>query len=219
MRVYASSFGLGSEPEKLRALFAHTSRIAVITNALDFSTDLSRRQNALKRECRDLGLLGLLPEEVDLRNYFGRQAALDDRLGHYDGVWVVGGNAFILRRALRYSGLDELLQRRRSELFVYAGYSAGACVLAPTLKGIHLVDAPDVVPDGYASEIVWDGLSLLDYSIAPHFRSDHPEARLADAVVDYFVRHGMPYRALGDGQVIVAEIGTTAHSEGEAASM
>jgi dipeptidase E len=83
----------------------------------------------------------------------------------------------------------------------------GACLLAPTLKGIHLVDAPDVVPHGYASEIVWDGLSLLDYSIAPHFRSGHPESALVDAIVDYFIQHGMPYRALSDGQVIVTEIG------------
>ena len=144
MRLYASSFRLGSEPEKLRALFAGPSRVGVITNALDFSTDLSRRQHALQRECRDLASLGLVPEEIDLRNYFGRREALDDRLTRCDGVWVVGGNAFILRRAMRYSGLDELLQQRRvgPAAFVYAGYSAGACVLSPTLKGIHLVDAP-----------------------------------------------------------------------------
>ena len=26
----------------------------------------------------------------------------------------------------------------------------------------------DLIPDGYASEIVWDGLKPLDYSIVPH---------------------------------------------------
>jgi dipeptidase E len=205
MKLYASSFRLGSHPENLQALFPRAARVGMITNALDFSTDLSRRQSSLQRECSDLESLGLVPDELDLRNYFGRQEGLADRLARCEGLWVVGGNAFILRRAMRYSGLDELLRKWPAHAgdFVYAGYSAGACVLAPTLKGIDLVDPPDVIPEGYASEIVWDGLGLLDYSIAPHFKSGHPDSVLVDAVVEYFNLHRMPYRALADGEAIV----------------
>lgn len=73
-------------------------------------------------------------------------------------------------------------------------------------KGFN-VDPPDVVPEGYEPEIVWEGLGALDYSIAPHFRSDHPESPLIDGVVEYFIQHGMAYRTLTDGEVIVAETG------------
>ena len=204
MKLYASSYGLGNEPAKLQALFAPAAAVAIVTNALDFSSDLPRRASALQREIGDLATIGLVAAELDLRNYFGRKQALDEQLARYAGVWVVGGNTFILRRAMRYSGFDELLPLRARD-FVYAGYSAGSCVLAPTLRGIDLIDPPEEVPDGYASEILWDGLGLLDYSIAPHFRSKHPDFARVELVVDYFVQHGMPYRALRDGEVIVVE--------------
>jgi dipeptidase E len=59
------------------------------------------------------------------------------------------------------SGLHALLGKRLGEEnFLYAGYSAGACVAGPTLDGLHIVDDPDVVPEGYQSEVEWTGLSL-----------------------------------------------------------
>ena len=204
MKLYASSYGLGAEPQKLQALFPPAAAVAVVTNALDFSSDLPRRASALRREIGDLATIGLIADELDLRNYFGRKQALDEQLARYAGVWVVGGNTFILRRAMRYSGFDELLTRRARD-FVYAGYSAGSCVLAPTLRGIELIDPPDEVPEGYAPEILWDGLGLLDYSIAPHFRSPHPDFARVELVVEYFIQQGVPYRALRDGDAIVVE--------------
>ena len=87
---------------------------------------------------------------------------------------------------------------------MWSGFSAGAVVAAPTLAGIDLVDDPNVVPDGYeGTELVWDGLNFVSYSIAPHYRSDHPESGIIDDVVARFERDGMPYRALRDGEAIV----------------
>ena len=124
-----------------------------------------------------------------------------------DGLWVLGGNVFILRRALKYSGLDRLITEMAMESvpFVYAGYSAGACILGPTLEGIHLVDPPDQTAEGYDSQVIWDGLNVLPYSIAPHFESDHPESERINDVVDYFETHQFPYRTLRDGEAIVVE--------------
>lgn len=48
------------------------------------------------------------------------------------------------------------------------GYSAGAVVATPTLCGIELVDPPDDVPRGYDAPIPWDGMGLVDFSVAPH---------------------------------------------------
>jgi dipeptidase E len=205
MKIYASSFRLCSNPARLRDLFADSVRVAVISNSLDFSSDIARRDSAVARELSELANLGLEPTAVDLRDFFGDPVATRRALKSFDGVWVLGGNVFTLRRAFRYSGLDRLLQEiHRSEVpFVYGGYSAGSCILGPTLDGIHLVDPPDLPAEGYGTEIIWEGLGFLPYSIAPHFKSDHPESAMIGGVVEYFEARGLPYRALRDGESIV----------------
>ena len=205
MKFYASSFRLCSQPARLPQLFSGSAKIALISNALDFSSDHARRDRGVAREIADLSALGLEPTPIDLRRYFGDPSATERMLGSFNGVWVIGGNAFTLRRALKYSGLDALLKDMASsgDPFVYAGYSAGSCILGPTLDGIHLVDPPDAPADGYEAETIWDGLGLLPFSIAPHFKSDHPESAMIDSVVAYFEAKGLPYRALRDGEAIV----------------
>lgn len=205
VNIYASSYRLCDQPARLRELFDGPTRIAVISNALDFSNDYARRDNRVAEELDELSSLGLTPEPVDLREYFGSPTATRAMLENFAGVWMLGGNVFILRRAMRYSGLDQLLAERTaaSVPFVYSGYSAGACVLGPTLKGIHLVDPPHQPAEGYDSEVIWEGLHLLPYSIAPHFDSDHPESLQINDVIEYFEVHEMPYRTLRDGEAIV----------------
>ena len=88
---------------------------------------------------------------------------------------------------------------------VYGGYSAGICILTPTLRGLELVDDADFVPDGYDSEIIWDGLGIVPYSIAPHYKSDHPESPAIDNTVEYFKEKNMPFKTLRDGEAIVID--------------
>ena len=108
---------------------------------------------------------------------------------------------------MHYSGLDEFIwEKQRSDPhFVYGGYSAGSCVLATSLRGIDLVDPPEQVPNGYEPDVIWEGLGILRYCVAPHFDSDHPESPLIKDVIDYFETHGLPYKALRDGEAIVVE--------------
>ena len=99
-------------------------------------------------------------------------------------IWTPGGNSFLLRRAMRQSGLDLFLMARWEDRnLVYGGYSAGAVVVTPTLRGIDLVDPPDQQASGYSAEIVWDGLALVPYCNAPHYDSPHPESKLRDGEV------------------------------------
>jgi hypothetical protein len=59
---------------------------------------------------------------------------------------------------------------------VYAGSSAGLCVLSPGLHGLEVVDDAGAVTRAYGSEPVWDGLGPLDEVFVPHYRSPgHPE--------------------------------------------
>jgi len=206
MKLYLSSYRLGNNPEKLVGLLSNNKKIAVIANAMDFVDD-SLREEKVGESIMELENLGLFPEEIDLRDYFGKQKELSKKLNNYDAVYVRGGNTFILRRAMLQSGFDKLIKEENKDPnFVYAGYSAGICILSPTLHGLELIDDPNIVPDGYNKEIIRDGLSIIDFSIAPHYKSDHPESRMVEKEIEYFIKHKMPFKTLHDGDVIIMGI-------------
>jgi dipeptidase E len=206
MFLYLSSYRIGDHGAELARMVAGEQRVAVIRNALDQYDDEERIRIGREREHDALAALGLRPQALDLREYFGAPGRLSDVIDQVDGLWVVGGNTFVLRRAMRQSSLDQLLRARAAdgggrEPFFYGGYSAGVCVVTPTLRGIHLADEPDVVPPGYLPDIIWDGLGFVRFCIAPHYRSDHPESESIEAVVAYYIEHELPFVALRDGEV------------------
>ena len=175
----------------------------MIANAIDGATEHERKLG-VERELNDFHSLGLQAEECDLCDYFGKKEALKKRLNQYGLLWIRGGNTFVLRRAMDESELDEALREKMTDThFVYAGYSTAICVLAPTLKGLELVDDPHLVPAGYQPEIIWEGLGFLPYSFAPHYRSDHPESAAVEQLVQYFIQQKMPFKALHDGEVMI----------------
>ncbi len=203
MRLYLSSYGLGNKPEEMMPLVGNSKRTAIIMNAQDNALPEARSER-LQRETENLTNLGLQPEELDLRNYFGKAEELKEALADFGYFWVRGGNVFLLRRAYRQSGFDSLLvESLQNDNVAYGGFSAGICILAPSLKGLELVDPKDDVSEGYDKAVVWDGLGALGYAIAPHYKSDHPESADIDRCVDYFKESGIPHKTLRDGEAIV----------------
>jgi dipeptidase E len=120
-------------------------------------------------------------------------------------TWLRGGNVFMLRYALHRSGGDAVFRDLLAEdALVYAGYSAGACILSPSLRGLEAVDDADAVTRLYGAEPVWDGLALLDEAFVPHYRSPgHPETAAIEGVVARYRAEGTAYRTLHDGQALV----------------
>jgi len=205
MKLYLSSYRLGNNPEKLIKLVSGNKKVAVIANAMDFLDGLERNK-CIEQEINDLTKLGLIAEDLDLRDYFNKKNKLKNKLDTYGAVWVRGGNTFILRRAMSQSGLDKLLKEKNHDPdFVYAGYSAGVCVLSPSLHGLELVDNSIRIPERYLSETIWDGLDIVKFSFAPHYRSDHPESKAVDKEVEYFIKHKIPFKTLRDGEVLVID--------------
>jgi dipeptidase E len=203
MKLYLSSYHLGNNPEKLVELFSGNKKIAIIANAMDFADD-SQREEKIKHSITELKNLGMLPEEIDLRVYFGEQEELSKKLNNYGAVYVRGGNTFILRRAMAQSGFDKWIKNKnKNKNFVYAGYSAGICVLSPTLHGIELVDNPDSVPEKYNPKIIWEGLNIIDSILVPHYQSDHPESKMVEKEVQYYIKNKIPFKTLHDGEVII----------------
>ncbi|EST26304.1 hypothetical protein N566_24165 [Streptomycetaceae bacterium MP113-05] len=208
MKLYLSSFRLGNRPDELLRLLGDGGRrTALILNADDYK-DAEGRAASLQRELDELSGIGLDPFEVDLRDYFGRPEELEKVLSSASCVYVRGGSVFVLRRAFRASGADHILNRLiEEEAVVYAGYSAGPCLLGPDLHGIRGdVDDPELVPSGYEDTTMdWECLGLLPFAIAPHYRSDHPESEEIDRLVEYYIEHHVPFVALRDGQAIVVD--------------
>ncbi|CAN5740533.1 hypothetical protein BH11PAT2_BH11PAT2_00580 [soil metagenome] len=203
MRLYLSSFQLGNHPEELVRLVGENKKCGVIVNAADFFSETERRER-LDRQIANMHGLGFQAEELDLRNYFGKSEKLEEDLKQYGLLWVKGGNAFVLKRAIEQTGFEMIIRRMLGkDSIVYAGYSAGVCVAAPTLKGLELVDDSSQVPDGYPADFSWDGMNLINYTIVPHYKSEHPESERIDTVIEYLKENDLPYKALYDGQVII----------------
>jgi dipeptidase E len=203
VKLYLSSFRLGDHPERLVALLPASPRVAVIANAID-NEPAELRVEKVAAELTWLTGLGLRTEELDLRDHSGGSGDdLSARLTQYDGVWVRGGNVFVLRVALARSGADKILPGLiRSEELVYAGYSAGPCVLAPSIRGLELCDDITQV----TGEVIWDGLGVLDHAIVPHLDSPgHPETELLEKVVEFYDRSGVRYLPMRDGQALVID--------------
>lgn len=208
MRLYLSSYRIGSHGDRLLELLPEWGRALVIANGLDGTRD-STRETVLGRTFSDLAELGLDARELDLRESFDDSSDLDPVVQEADLVWACGGNAFTLAMAMDQSGFTRRLREwLDADRIVYAGYSAGAVVAGSTLRGIQLVDSADpqeAVPPGYRADIIWTGLSLLPYAVIPHYRSDHWESEKVEAVVRHCVAEGIPHRTMRDGEVIFVD--------------
>jgi len=206
--MFLSSFRIGDHPERLVALVNPPGPAAVIANALDADPDDVRRRG-VQRELAALQELGFEADELDLRAYFGAPDQLTRELTRYQLAWLRGGNVFLLRSALAQSGADAVLaDLLHRDALVYGGYSAGVCVLGPTLHGLETADDPDAVPATYGVPTNWDGMGVLEYTIVPHYQSPgHPATALMELVAQRYRAGGAPHQTLRDGQAIVIDSG------------
>jgi dipeptidase E len=206
MRFYLSSYKIGNEVEKLKSLVPKdNARLGYIPNALDYTgADPVRRKLHVALDMEGLRPLGIDPELLDLKDYFGRPGDLGKRVGGLGGLWISGGNCFVLRQAMKLSGLDELLTKPGlREDFLYGGYSAAGCVLGHDLRPYEIVDNATDLPYPEMKAVLWEGLGLVDFAFMPHFDSDHSESADIAREIEYCKENGIKFRAVRDGEVII----------------
>lgn len=183
-------------------LMGRGARLCVITNAKDDKAD-NERQESVDEVLAYLSSLDFVVSELDLRAYFQGDHNWLEYLADYDGVWLAGGNTFVLRRALDAAGLVEpLTEQVRTGKLTYGGESAGAIMATPSLTGVQYGDDPDVLPSDYAAVTPWQGLGLIETHLVPHFSSDW------DGVAEMVVAleaAGRSYYTLIDDQVFVVD--------------
>lgn len=204
MKFYLSSFKFGKEKEQLKEL-APKGKIAIIPNALDFrEADDERTVRSLENKIERLEELGLEAQVVDLKDYFGKEDDLKKVIEAIGAVFVLGGNVFVLRQAMKLSGLDNILMLLRYDSdFLYAGYSAAGCVLAPSLDPYKVVGDATVTPYPELDTVIWEGLGFVDFAFMPHWDSDHPETQAIDRGIEYCKEHGIDYKAVRDSEVLI----------------
>lgn len=208
MKLYLSSYKLGTKTQELKDwLKEHGSEIAIIANSRDGIPDTKEKEESLKRNILELEEIGFTVNKLDLKAYFYQEDKLKEALKDCHAVYVIGGNTFSLRLAMKYSGFDNYLKEQLdNDNFLYAGYSAGICVLAPTLIGLDIVDKPINPYD--ERPVIYEGLQILDYIPVPHYKSNHPESKLVDEVVSLFDKMKVNYKTLKDGEVIIENFST-----------
>ena len=203
MKFYFSSFKIGDDPTKLKAMLPDETKAVYISNGLDFANPESLKKHQ-DWDLRELKEIGVTAEPLDLRAYFEKQDELKALLQDVNLIYVSGGNVYDLRMAMHLSGFDTILLELLPSEKVYAGYSAAVCVLSPTLRGYHLVDNPDQKTYG-EYETMWNGIGIIDWQFAPHFDSDHSESEDINKEIAYCEEHGLDYKKLRDGEEIIWE--------------
>lgn len=203
MKMYLSSYKFGDHEEELIKLVDDKKSVAIVMNAVD-GGDYKRAVESLAKQISLFNSYGLDAEQLDLRSYFGKEENLRRHMTKYGLVWVYGGNSFILKRAYEQSGFDRIIKDMvTGDQIVYGAFSAGVVVISPTLKGVEIIDDQFVVPSGYKDEFNLEGLSLIDYVVAMHYKSDHPESSSVDKYVTFCKKSEIPYKMLRDGEVII----------------
>jgi dipeptidase E len=168
MKLYLSSYRIPIPEALLKLLNKDPEfvKVAIIPNAKDYYA--TRARNVKIRETTEyLKLHKLNGEVVDLQNYDNNPEELREKLSNFQLLWVSGGNTFCLRYQMKHSGLELILPDMLKRGLVYAGESAGACVIGNTLHGHETVDDPE-----FAEEVIWEGLNILSNFILPH--TDNP---------------------------------------------
>lgn len=204
MRLYLSSENVGKHAARLIELVGSNKTVAYIGNAKDYWGAESRAVKTTDHKA-EFEANGFEFTEFDLRNYFDQQKITRQEIERFGLIWCSGGNTFMLRRALRDSGLDKIIiDLVNEDKIVYGGSSAGSIVATPSLHGTELADDPNVVGDFYKQEVLWEGLKLTSNYIVPHVGSDWfgPESA---AMVQYLKKNKLSYKALIDGHVYIVD--------------
>jgi len=139
-------------------------KIGLVTNAKDHKPTVERADK-IKFLLEYFKGFGFKVEEINLLDHVEGNNLLE-RFKKFDVVWFVGGNTYSLRYAIKQSNCESILKQALNEGIIYAGDSAGAIIVGPTLKYFDAADDPHIVP-----EVIYDGLNIVDFAVLPHWDS------------------------------------------------
>ena len=149
---------------------------------------------------------GYLVDLIDLRDWISDRNAKDlyATLAEYDVIWVGGGHTYYLRWIMNASGADTVILSLVDSGKIYAGWSAGAVIAAPSIK--HFDKMGDDPKD--APEQIFEGLHLMEEIIVPHV--DNADfAAGASATAKALRSEGYKTIGLRDGEFFSTQVSDT----------
>jgi dipeptidase E len=170
----------------------------IIENATDYKGE--EKQKLLRDFYEPLKEKGITFEYLDLREYIGKEDELAYLLTHADFIYIGGGNTFYLNDIIRASKFDMILPVELTKGLVYAGASAGATVLGPTLHHVELADDTTISMD--PDHIDWNGLHILDFVILPHWKTERFN-EIVEEINRRLVQDGYQTQLLTNEQALV----------------
>lgn len=93
----------------------------------------------------------------------------------YDVIYVCGGNTFKLLKYAREANFKDTIEKLLERGGVYIGVSAGAIILAPTIKAAATID-PDPNEIGIQD---FTGLDIIGFEVHPHYEPEEEQEILA----------------------------------------
>lgn len=134
-----------------------------------------------------------------------------EALAAADAVFVGGGNAFRLLRAMQRNGLLPAIGQRVRAGMPYLGVSAGANLACPTIRTTN--DMPIVQPTSLHA------LGLIPFQVNPHYPAAHRDGAPAVAVRDqrlgeFLEENDVPVLGLCEGSWLRVRRGRHAHIGG-----
>ena len=199
MRVLLGSGGIGTEERRLRYrdLISNHFRDPENVVFIPLAThDHERRTTRLKES---LGPMGARFRGLDL------DCGVEQILAA-DGVYMGGGNSFLLNMYLHKYGLIDALRDVVKQGIPYLGVSAGSNVACPTMMTTN--DMPIVMPPSY------EALGIVPFQINPHYypgkitfysegeRHDHFGESRQQRISEYHQHEAIPVLGLWEGSYV-----------------
>lgn len=139
-KMYLTSFGLGKLSSILSKSISET-KVAFIPTAADPYAD----KWFMEADVKKLTELGYILTQVDLKEK--NEDQLKVSLQGINMVYVCGGNSFYLLEKIYESGFDIVIKDLINKGVVYAGASAGAVNMGPTIEPLAELDDPSQAPN------------------------------------------------------------------------
>lgn len=141
--------------EKYFSELPHKS-VAIVTTAAE-GKESNKYSKLAESQFKDVGF-GFI-EFIDLED--NPQADFSK----YSVIYVCGGNTFKLLKHAREANFKNTIEKLLDRGGIYIGVSAGAIILAPTIKAAATID-PDPNIVGVSD---FTGLSIINFEVHPHY--------------------------------------------------
>lgn len=198
--IILTSTGLSAEPvrrasERFFDLLPHKS-VAIVTTAAE-GKENNKYSKLAESQFRELGFntVDFIDIEDDQRADFSK----------YSVIYVCGGNTFKMLKYARDANFKDAIKKLLERDGVYIGVSAGAIILAPTIKAAATID-PDQNIVGIND---FTGLSIINFEVHPHHElEEEPEILEYEKTVPYKITRLSNTQALiisGDNQEFIKE--------------